>query len=159
RAAITAIDPTVPIYDVGGIDQLAAIAFIPARTATAALGTFGLLALVLAIAGTYGTAAYAVSRRIREIGVRVALGAKPADVLWFVLRRTALLLAIGALVGLGLALASAGILADVVYQSSGKDPMVLSLAALALVAAGVVATGVPARRALSVDPLQAIRTD
>ncbi len=159
RGAITEVDPTVPIYNVGGIEQLASFAFIPARAATAALSTFGLLALVLAIAGMYGMAAYAVSRRIREIGVRVALGAKPGQVLWFVFRRATVLLGIGSGVGLLLALLSARILEAVVYQASARDPLVLALTVATLVAAGIGATMHPAHRALSVDPLRAIRSD
>jgi ABC-type antimicrobial peptide transport system permease subunit len=159
RRAITEVDPAVPIFSVGAFDELAGFAFIPARVATAALTTFGLLALVLAVAGIYGMAAYAVSRRIREIGVRVALGAKPGQVLWFVFRRAGLLLGLGSGVGFGVALAFARILEAVVYQASARDPLVLGLTVSTLLVAGIGATIQPAHRALSVDPLRAIRSD
>jgi predicted permease len=159
RRAITEVDPAVPIFSVGAFDELAGFAFIPARVATAALTTFGLLALVLAVAGIYGMAAYAVSRRIREIGVRVALGAKPGQVLWVVFRRAGLLLGLGSGVGFGVALAFARILEAVVYQASARDPLVLGLTVSTLLVAGIGATIQPAHRALSVDPLRAIRSD
>jgi len=159
RAAVTSLDPELPIVFVGGASRLIGPAFIPARLATAALGGFGVLALMLAVTGIYGTATHSVSRRVREIGLRTALGARPMQILRFVLGRTAMVLGVGAAIGLGLAVAAGRILAHVVHQASAHDPVVLGAAAASMVAVGIAAAFHPARRALSVGPLRALRVD
>jgi len=159
RQAITALDSSLPVYSVGSALDLAGFAFIPTRLAAAALSAFGALAVMLALTGIYGMSAYVVSRSVREIGVRTALGAQPMQVLRFVFGRTAMVLGVGSLVGLALAILTGRALANVVYQASAAEPVVLAAAALSMLAVGLAAAVVPARRALSVGPLRALRTD
>ncbi len=159
RETLTRLDPHVPLFAVGSVDQLTEIAFLPSQVASWALGAFGLLAVMLAVTGIYGTAAYVVSRRAREIGVRVALGARPVQVLRFTLGRTALVLLAGSLAGLALAAAAARLLESVVYQASARDPWVLLLAAVAMAVVGLLAALSPALRALSLDPLKVLRAE
>ncbi len=157
--AVSDLDGRLPLYGVGSLTQMLGFAFFPARAATLALGAFGILAMMLAVTGIYGLAAYSVSRRVREIGIRVAVGARPWQVLRFVLGRTATLLAIGSSAGLLLSLAAGGVLAKIVYQASAGDPVVLSAVAGIMLAIGIAAACGPARRAVSIDPLRALRQD
>jgi ABC-type antimicrobial peptide transport system permease subunit len=129
------------------------------HAAAVALGAFGVLALMLAITGIYGLAAYTVSRRVREIGIRVAIGARPAQILWLILARTGVLVAGGAAAGLALGMAGANILSSIVYQASSRDPVVIAAAVLAISGVGFAAAFGPARRALRIDPVQALRHD
>ena len=159
REAIAPLDPHLPLYSVGAASQLLGLAFLPSRAAVGALTVFGVLALALAITGIYGLAAYAVSRRVREIGIRVAVGAGPLEVLACVLRRMGLLVAIGSAAGLVLAWLAGSVLGSVVYQASSHDPLVLAATAVTLAAAGLGASVGPARRALSIEPSRALRHD
>ena len=159
RARLAEVDPTLPLFAVGSVADLTAVAFLPSRAATIALGGFGILALGLSITGVYGTAAYVVSRRAREIGLRMALGARPAQVLRFALGRTAVVLGLGALAGLALAAAAARLLESVIATASARDPAVLLLAAVGMATVGLLAVVPPAYRALSLDPLRILRTE
>ncbi|HYL05462.1 MAG TPA: ABC transporter permease [Thermoanaerobaculia bacterium] len=159
RQALAGLDPRLPVHGLGSLRQMLGFALLPARAASIALGAFGLLALMLAATGIYGLASYSVSRRTREIGIRVAVGARPAQVLRFVLGRTALLLGIGLATGLVLGLGATKLLTSIVYLASPHDPLVLGGAALVMVAVGVGAAGAPARRALAVDPVRALRQE
>jgi predicted permease len=159
REAVAPLDPHLPLYSVGAASQLLGLAFLPSRAAVGALTVFGVLALTLAITGIYGLSAYSVSRRVREIGIRVALGAGPRDVLACVLRRMGWLVAVGSLAGLVLAWLAGQVLAAVVYQASSHDPLVLGATAATLAAAGIAASVGPARRALSIEPSRALRCD
>jgi predicted permease len=159
RDAIAPLDPHLPLYSVGAARQLLQLAFLPPRLAVGALTVFGVLALILAITGIYGLSAYSVSRRVREIGIRVAVGAGPRDVLACVLRRMGWLVAIGSCAGLALAWLAGKVLAAVVYQASSHDPLVLAATAATLAAAGLGASVGPARRALRIEPSRALRHD
>jgi predicted permease len=159
RQAIAGLDPRLPVYGLGSLWQMLGFALFPARAASVALGAFGLLAIMLAATGIYGLASYAVSRRTREIGIRVAVGARPAQVLAFILGRTALLLGVGSAIGLALGFAVRSVLASVVYLASPYDPLVLVATALIMVGVGVAAAGGPARRALAIDPVGALRRE
>jgi ABC-type antimicrobial peptide transport system permease subunit len=157
RESIARLDPELPLYGVGPLEQMLGFAFLPTRAAAIALSSFGVLAIVLAATGIHGLASYAVSRRTREIGVRMALGAYPVQVLRLVLGKTAWLLVLGSVVGLTLALATGQVIASVVYGAQPRDPLVIlsvwgSIALIAFVAAWS-----PARRATRVDPLVALR--
>jgi predicted permease len=157
RRAIARLDPALPLYGVGPLEEMLGVAFLPTQAAAIALGFFGVLAIVLAATGIHGLAAYAVSRRTREIGVRMALGARPVQVVRLVLAKTALLLVLGSVVGLTLAVATGQVIASVVYGAQPRDPLVMlavwgSIALIALSAAWS-----PARRATRVDPLVALR--
>jgi ABC-type antimicrobial peptide transport system permease subunit len=156
---IARLDPALPIDNSGSLKQVLAVAFLPSYLATAALGAFGVLAAMLAVTGIYGIASYSVSRRRREIGIRIAIGARSADVLRFVLGRTAILVLSGAALGLAGGIAASAVLAKVVYQASSHDPSVLAAVALSMAAVGLASVAGPARNAVSVDPQQALRMD
>ena len=123
------------------------------------LNAFGLLAAMLMVTGVYGLAAYSVSRRAREISIRMAIGARPRQVLQTVFGRTGMLLGAGSLAGTALGLAGSRVLANVVYQATPNDPVVLTSAAAAMCAIGLGATWLPARRAMHIDPVRALRED
>jgi predicted permease len=121
--------------------------------------SFGGLALLLALAGVYGVKSYIVSQRTREFGIRVAVGARPADVLWLVLRDGASLTAIGLAVGLPLAALAGFSLSRMLYEVSPLDPAVFVVAPIVLAAAAMLAAWIPARRAMRVAPATALRTE
>ena len=121
--------------------------------------TFGLLALLLAVVGLYGVKSYVVSQRTREIGIRMALGARPADVLGMVLREGAVLSAVGVALGLPLAALLGFALSSLLYDVKPLDPIVFLSAPALLAVAALAATWLPARRATRVTPLTALRTE
>jgi ABC-type antimicrobial peptide transport system permease subunit len=129
------------------------------RMATVALGVLGMMGAMLSITGIFGMAATSVSRRLRELGIRVALGAQRKEVLQAALGRAVKLLAVGSAAGLGLGILAARVLASVVYGASPRDPLVLAGVVLAMAVLGLVATWIPAQRALSVDPLVLLREE
>jgi predicted permease len=159
RQAFGALDPAIPLYETQTVAHMLGVVLLPSRAAAMALGFFGVLALVLALTGLNGVVANAVARRRREIGIRVAIGARPGDVLRLILARTAWLLAVGTLVGLGLVRLAGQVLASVVYQASPHDPFVISLVVSCLLLVGFIACWAPARRALRVSPIQALKTE
>ncbi len=113
---------------------------------------FAALALLLACVGLYGITSYAVAGRTREIGVRMALGARPRDVLWLVVREALLLVAAGLLLGVPAAVGSSRLLRSMLFQVSSVDPGALALSIAVLAAVGIAAAYLPARRATRVDP-------
>lgn len=134
-------------------------ALFAARVATIALGVLGLLGAMLAITGIFGMASYSVSKRLRELGIRVALGAGKGQVLRTSVGRAFCLMLIGSVLGLGLGVLATRILSFIVYQATPKDPLVLIGVCLTMLSLGVVAAWVPARRALAVDPLMLLRDE
>jgi predicted permease len=157
RQAVTHLDPQLPLYGTGSLEQMLGLAFFPTRAAAVALSAFGLLAIMLAATGIHGLVSYAVARRIHEIGIRVAVGARPAQVVRLVLGKTFLLVAAGATIGAILAMAAGQILASIVYQASPRDPMVFTAVIATLAFLGLVSCWEPVRRALRVDPVIALR--
>ena len=129
------------------------------RAGAALFSIFGGLALALAVIGIYGVKAYAVARRRREIGIRMALGAQPGAVQWMFLRETALMLCSGLALGLLLAAGMGKVVSGMLYQVGALDPIAFTLAPLLLAAAALLATWVPARRAARVDPMVALRAE
>jgi ABC-type antimicrobial peptide transport system permease subunit len=127
--------------------------------ATLALGVLGVMGAMLSITGIFGMAANSVSKRLRELGIRVALGAQRKQVLQAALGRAFRLLAFGSAAGLVLGLLSSRVLAFVVYQATPRDPLVLAGAVVAMSLLGLLATWIPARRALSVDPMILLREE
>jgi ABC-type antimicrobial peptide transport system permease subunit len=113
----------------------------------------GVMGAVLAITGIFGMAAYSVSKRLRELGIRIALGAQRKQVLEAALGRALRLLAFGSAAGLLLGILASRVLASIVYQATPRDPLVLGCVVLAMLLLGLVATCIPAQRALSVNPL------
>jgi predicted permease len=157
RRAIAGLDPDMPLYGTGSLKQMLGLAFLPSRAAAIALSAFGVLAIMLAATGIYGLVSYSVSSRVREIGIRVAVGALPHQVVRLVVGRTVALLFVGAAVGVGLALATGQVLANIVYGASPRDPVLLAAVWITTVALGVLSSWVPTRRALRVDPMVALR--
>lgn len=159
RREISDFDASIPVFGVGSWPDALGIALFPARAATIALGGFGVLALMLAITGVFGLASYTVSKRLRELGIRVALGAPTQEVIRAALGRTALLLIVGSSAGLLLGIAASRLLAMIVYQASALDPVVLLGVLATMVFVGIIAASLPARRALAVDPATLLREE
>lgn len=156
--ALRGIDASIP-FTIQTWPQALALVLFPARAATAALGVMGLLAAMLAVTGVFGMAAYTVSRRMRELGIRVAMGARSAQLVGSALARPVVLLLAGSALGLAGGVMASRLLAFLVYQATPRDPLVLAGALLTMVAVGVVATIIPATRALRVNPAQLLREE
>jgi ABC-type antimicrobial peptide transport system permease subunit len=156
RDAISRLDPELPLYGAGRLEQMLGFAFFPSRAAAIALSAFGILAIILAVTGIHGLIAYAVSTRTHEIGIRMALGARPVQVLRLVLGKTATLFVFGSLVGVVLTLAVGQMLASVVYQAQPRDPLVMASVVIAIALLGLFASWSPARRATPVSPMVAL---
>jgi len=124
-----------------------------------ALGVLGLLGAMLAITGIFGMASYVVSKRLRELGIRVALGAGKRQILSASMGRAFRLLAIGSLAGLALGVLATRVLSYIVYQATPKDPVVLCGVTATMLLLGLVAAWIPARRALAIDPLILLRDE
>jgi len=152
------LDPALPLEIKTWNSELDSALFA-SRVATVALGVLGLLGAMLAITGIFGMASYAVSKRLRELGIRVALGANRGKVLGAALGRAVRLLAIGSLAGMILGVLATRVLSYIVYQATPKDPIVLGGVILTMLAVGLVAAWVPARRALAVDPMILLREE
>jgi ABC-type antimicrobial peptide transport system permease subunit len=129
------------------------------RSMAMLLGFFGALALILSSIGLYGTMSYAVSRRTRELGIRLALGAQYKDVLWMVLREALQQVAIGVAIGIPVALAATRMIASMLFGVKTTDPLTISVAVLVMVTVALVAGYIPARRATKVDPMVALRCE
>ena len=134
-------------------------ALFPSRMAAASLGVLGTMGGILSITGIFGMAAYSVSKRKRDLGIRMALGAQLPEVLKAALGRAVRLLAIGSAVGLILGVLASRVLATIVYEASPRDPVVLAAVVVAMALLGLVATWVPAQRALSIDPAILLREE
>jgi predicted permease len=159
RNAIAGVDSNLPLFTLERwLDALAMVTF-PARAATIALGILGALAVMLSVTGTFGLAAYTVTRRMRELGIRVALGAHYIQVLRAALSRIALLLGFGSVAGLLLGLVASRLLASIVYGASAYDPPVIVAAVMTMMLIGLVSAALPARRALAANPAQLLRDE
>jgi hypothetical protein len=158
RHTLGGVEPNVEITPESWPDALGSVLF-PARAATVALGVMGLLAAMLAVTGIFGMAAYGVSRRMKELGIRVALGAQPAQVISAAVGRPMVLLAVGSTVGLLSGVFASRFLGHIVYQANPRDPVVVGGAVLTMALLGIVASAVPARRALAVDPSELMREE
>jgi len=159
RTAIAEIDPRVPVLYQGPAEDLMALAFLPSNVAGVALGAFGALAILLAVTGVYSIAAFAVSRRTRDIGIRIAVGARRPQVLRSVLGRTAVCVAIGGAAGLAGGAAVSQFLTTVLYGAAPRDPVVIVSVVALLTIVAVSAGLAPARRAVRVDPVVALRAE
>jgi predicted permease len=159
RRAAAELDPSLTVFDDGSLTGALGLALFPAKLVAVVLASFGLLAVVLAATGVYGIMAYAVSRRTREIGIRMALGAAPSEVARVVLTRTAKLLAAGITIGFALAFASGQFFGQILYGISAHDPLTYLYAIALMAVVAFVACWVPARRAIQVDPLTALRAE
>jgi predicted permease len=158
RDKIRELDPGLPA-DIETWTNMLEVVMFPARVATMALGVLGLMGAILSITGIFGMAAYSVSKRLKELGIRVALGARRREVLAHALGRAVKLLAAGSAAGLILGVLASRVLASIVYQATPRDPLVLAGVVAAMLLLGLVATWIPAQRALTVNPIVLLRED
>jgi ABC-type antimicrobial peptide transport system permease subunit len=158
KRTLSGIAPNVPITLQSWPDALEDEMF-PARAATVALGIMGLLAAMLAVTGIFGMAAYSVSRRMNELGIRVALGARRAQVMSAAVGRPMVLLGVGSVVGLLSGIFATRLLGQIVYQANPRDPVVLGGAVLTMALLGIAASAIPACRSLAVDPSKLMREE
>jgi predicted permease len=159
QAAVNSLDPTLPFFQADSLENHLSLPLLPARIAAIMLGGFGVLAVILAATGLYGMLAYAVSKRTREIGIRVAIGATRANVLSLVLRRAMIIVVSASVLGAVLALAAGRFFTPVLYGVSPRDPATYALSLALMAAIGAVACLIPARRALGIEAMVALREE
>jgi predicted permease len=159
RQTVQSIDRNLPIYDVRTQSELIALSFAKERLFASLSGFFGLLALALVSIGLYGVMSYTVARRTHEIGIRMSLGARGADILRMVLGESLLLVLLGSVIGLAAALATTRLIAGMLFGLTPADPLTIAMATLLLLAVAALAGWLPARRAARVDPLTALRRE
>ena len=158
RSKLRELDAALP-FDIRTWNNLLVVALFPSRVATVSLGILGAMGAMLSITGIFGMAAYSVSKRLKELGIRMALGAQRKQVLHAALARPFKLLAIGSAAGLLLGILASRVLAFIVYQATSRDPLVFTGVVLAMSLLGLLATWIPAQRALSIDPLILLREE
>jgi predicted permease len=159
RSTLKAIDPGLPFGDVQTMGELMSVATARRRFQTSLLTVFAGIALFLALVGLYGLMAYSVSRRTRELGIRMALGAQRTEVILLVLKRAALLLGLGLSSGLACSWIATRAIKGFLFGVSEHDPATILLVCILLAVCGLAAALIPARRAASIDPMQALRTE
>ncbi len=157
RKAVRDLDPAVPIQESGSWTSQLAMSLFPAQVATVALGLFGAFGLLLSITGTFGLASYTVSKRMRELSIRVALGAEAKQILSAALGRMLILVASGSVVGILLGAATSRVLSAIVYQATAQDPFVLVAVVFTTLLAGLLSVANPVRRVLHIDPANLLR--
>jgi predicted permease len=158
RSKLRSLDAGLPAF-IQTWDEEMNGAMFASRMATVSLGVLGVMGAMLSITGIFGMAAYSVSKRLRELGIRIALGAQRKEVLKSALGRPLKLLALGSAAGLLMGILATRVLAYIVYQATPRDPLVLGGVVFAMLLLGMVATWIPAQRALSIDPLVLLRED
>ena len=158
RNAVRELDDKQPVVQVQTLDELRDTRLAEPRVTTALLFAFALVALVITAGGLAGVVGYSVTQRVAEIGIRVALGADAAQVLWLVLRAGILVISVGLAIGGVAALGATRLISGLLFTVTATDPLTYAGVALALLGIGIVACFVPARRAMSIDPVQALRS-
>jgi predicted permease len=158
RSAVRELDAGLPLY-IGPWNKELDTTLFGSRMAAMALGVMGAMGAMLSVTGIFGLAAYSVSKRLRELGIRMALGAQRKEVLRAALGRAFKLLAFGSAAGLLLGILASRVLAFIVYQATPRDPLVLAGVVLAMLLLGLLATWIPAQRALSIDPAILLREE
>ena len=159
RNEIQNMDATLPLYDIKTLTEHMNIPLFPARMAANVLGSFGVLALVLAAIGIYGVMSYVVAGRTREIGLRMALGAQLRQVRQLILRQGMMLAGIGLILGLAVVFVLARFLTSMLYGVSPSDPVTFLGISFLLAMVALLACYLPARRAARIDPMIAIREE
>ncbi len=159
RHILSDIDPNLVLLKVQTLQEQIDAEFDQQRAVAQMTGMFGILALILAAVGLYGVTAYTVERRTSEIGVRMALGANRGNVVSMVLRGAFLQILIGLVIGIPISIGCARLIAAQLYHVKGWDPLVLSGSILALGLSALIASIIPARRAASINPVTALRTE
>jgi ABC-type antimicrobial peptide transport system permease subunit len=157
RREAAALDPAIPITQVLPLADQFDNNIAQERMLTTLCGFFGVLALLLAVIGLYGVMAHAVTRRVREIGIRMALGARAGEVRWLILRETALMAGLGAVIGLPVAYVSTSLVKTYLFGLTPQDPLTIAIAVAVLLASTAIAGYIPARRATRIDPMVALR--
>jgi ABC-type antimicrobial peptide transport system permease subunit len=157
RKALNAVAPDLPIDRIAPLALQVDRSLNPERMGSVVTGAFGILALGLACFGLYGVMSYAVSRRTSEIGVRMALGARPGNVLWDVLREALALIALGLAVGLPVVLLASRSISALLYGLQPNDPATLAMTIVILTSVAAIAALLPAWRASRVSPMTALR--
>jgi putative ABC transport system permease protein len=159
RSAVRRSDPNLPVAQVAPLDDLLARVLAPARFVATLIAGFSVLATALALIGIYSVMSFTVSRRTRDIGVRMALGASRPSVLALVLRQSLLIAAAGVAAGTVVALSLSAVLQTLLFEVQASDPWTIAATAALVLAAAMLATYAPARRAARIDPLAALRED
>ncbi|MDP9120404.1 MAG: ABC transporter permease [Acidobacteriota bacterium] len=157
RRLLAEMDPNLPVFDFKTMSQHLGIMLFPARMGAWLLAAFGLLGLILASVGLYGVVSYSVSKRTREVGIRIAIGAHRRQILQLVLREGMVLVAVGLVIGVGCALAGSRLLTSLLYGIGANDPAAFVGVPVLLAAVALLAIAIPARRATRVDPVIALR--
>jgi putative ABC transport system permease protein len=159
REEMRIVEPDLPLFDIKTMDDRLAQMRWPMRVFGSMFAIFAGIALVLSAVGLYAVTAYSVSQRTAEIGIRMALGAQPAQVLWLVLRRSLLQLAVALPFGIAGAFGVGRLLQSLLVQTSARDPLTIAVIALVMIVVSVAACVWPARRATRLDPLIALRCE
>jgi putative ABC transport system permease protein len=159
RQAVRTLDDQLPLYNLRSMEQLRTESTGDERVGLALVGTFAAVALVLASIGVYGVMAVMVAGRSREIGIRLALGARPRDVRRMILRDGATLTAVGVIIGVIAALALTRMMAAMLFETPATDPVTMTAVAAIIAVAALLACWVPARRSTRVDPVAALRAE
>lgn len=158
RDAVHEIDPKQSVTAIQTFDEMRGTKLSEPRVTTALLTSFAVLALIITAAGLAGVIAFGVNQRVNEIGIRMALGAESRSVIWLVMRQGMLLAALGLMVGVGLSMSATKLMGGLLYQTPATDGSTFALVGAALVGIAALACFLPARRALKIDPVQALRT-
>ena len=157
RRAVGEIDPNLPVGDFSALEDMVGRSVTTQRLLAQLSTLFGIIAALLACVGIYGVMSYGTARRTSEFGVRMAMGADGADVLWIVLREALWVASIGVAIGIGLALASSGLVNSVLFGLKPNDPIAIGAATAAMIGVALFAGWLPARRATRIDPMNALR--
>ena len=159
RNELRAVDPDLPLYNIRTLDEILARRRWPFRVFGTVFGVFGLIALVMSAVGIYAVTAHGVGQRTREIGLRVALGASQKDVMWLILRQSLVRIGIGLPLGLLASWGLSRVLGALLYRVTPADPVTFGSIAILLTGVTLIASLVPARRAMRLDPVHALRTE
>jgi macrolide transport system ATP-binding/permease protein len=159
RAEVQKLDPSISVYGMKTLTEHMGTSLFPARMAAIALGSFGVLALILAAVGIYGVMSHVVAGRTREIGLRMALGAQLSDVRKLILKQGMVLAVIGAFIGLVIAFGGARLMKSLLYGVSASDPITFTFVGLLLLGIALLACWIPARRASRIEPMIALRAE
>jgi putative ABC transport system permease protein len=157
REVLRQLDPELPMYDVRTMTERLQQSIWARRAYSWLFGAFAIIAVILAAAGIYGVVSYAVSQRTQEIGIRMALGAQPGQVMREILSGGMLMVAIGMALGVAGTLAAVRLLQTLLFGVSARDPWIYGAVLLGVACVGLLANMVPAKRAASVDPMRALR--
>jgi ABC-type antimicrobial peptide transport system permease subunit len=157
RATVRSIDPLLPLTQVQTMEQAVSDSEAPRRFNTVLISSFALAAVLLAVLGIYSIIAFSVASRVQEMAIRMALGSQRAAIVRLILESGAKLAAVGCVLGLGGALAASGLLRSLLFGVSPFDPMVLTLAVIGVLLLAITASALPALRAASINPMQALR--